>query len=131
MDEQADRQAGRQAGSQLGRLPCVCRRPYVAHGARACPQPLVRSSILGSNQSLHMADNTVAFDSQVGGHPGLRVDADGSRIIKPCLPAERHFYETVINADAEEFKLLSKHVPTFYGVTPAVADEKDESRFPP
>jgi len=72
-----------------------------------------------------MADDSIPFNSQVGGHPGLRATADGSRIIKPSLASERHFYETVVSHHAEGFKLLSKHVPTFYGVTPADAEGKE------
>lgn len=73
-----------------------------------------------------MADEGIPFQYQVGGHPGLRATADGSRIIKPCLPSERHFYQSVISANAQSFKLLSKHVPAFYGVTPAGTDGKDK-----
>lgn len=75
-----------------------------------------------------MDNNSVPFESQVGGHPGLRTSADGSQIIKPCLHSERLFYETVINGHQEGFRLLSKHVPNFLGVT-ADAEGKDECPF--
>jgi len=78
-----------------------------------------------------MTDDRIPLQSQVGGHPGLRITADESRIIKPSLPSERHFYESVISTHAEGFKLLSKHVPAFYGVTPADADGKDECPLAP
>ncbi|KAG8772102.1 hypothetical protein FRC15_002977 [Serendipita sp. 397] len=61
---------------------------------------------------------SIPLASQVGGHAGVRSSADGSQIMKPCLPAERHFYETVISADAPAFRLLAKHVPGFFGIAP-------------
>jgi 1D-myo-inositol-tetrakisphosphate 5-kinase/inositol-polyphosphate multikinase len=73
-----------------------------------------------------MADDSIPFQHQVGGHPGLRATADGSRIIKQSLPSERHFYQSVVSAHDKGFKLLSKHVPAFYGVTPADTDGKDQ-----
>lgn len=71
---------------------------------------------------------TVLLTSQVGGHAGVRASADGSQILKPCLPTERAFYEKVITDDSVEgFRLLRKHVPAFYGVTPAEGQEGKDS----
>lgn len=68
------------------------------------------------------SSTSIPLTSQVGGHAGVRSSADGAQIIKPCLPAERAFYETVIHAQDPAFALLAKHVPRFYGVAPAEAD---------
>ena len=71
---------------------------------------------------------TILLASQVGGHAGVRSSADGSQIMKPCLPTERAFYEKVItNDNVQGFTLLRKHVPAFYGIHPAEGpDGKDE-----
>jgi 1D-myo-inositol-tetrakisphosphate 5-kinase/inositol-polyphosphate multikinase len=75
-----------------------------------------------------MASSTSLLANQVGGHPGVRSSADGSQILKPCLPAERDFYERVVTTDVKGFEALRKHVPGFYGVAPAEGTEsKDES----
>jgi hypothetical protein len=74
-------------------------------------------------------DSTIPLTSQVGGHAGVRSSSDGSQIMKPCLTAERQFYETVVSKDVQGFKLLAKHVPKFYGIEPAavgVEGAKDE-----
>ncbi|CCA70211.1 related to ARG82-dual-specificity inositol polyphosphate kinase required for regulation of phosphate-and nitrogen-responsive genes [Serendipita indica DSM 11827] len=78
------------------------------------------------------SSTSIPLTSQVGGHAGVRSSADGAQIIKPCLPAERAFYETVIHAQDPAFALLAKHVPRFYGVAPAEADGgKDEYLLAP
>jgi inositol-polyphosphate multikinase len=56
---------------------------------------------------------TVPLDTQVGGHDGLLSSADGSVIIKPCLPLEIDFYTALSSNDA--FAHLLPHVPKFYG----------------
>lgn len=74
-----------------------------------------------------MASTTSLLANQVGGHPGVRSSADGSQILKPCLPAERAFYEKVVATNVKGFEALRKHVPAFYGVAPAEgAERKDE-----
>ncbi|KAF8507999.1 hypothetical protein JB92DRAFT_3083974 [Gautieria morchelliformis] len=55
----------------------------------------------------------VPLDTQVGGHDGLLSSADGSVIIKPCLPLEIDFYNALSSNDA--FAHLLPHVPKFYG----------------
>lgn len=55
----------------------------------------------------------IAFDSQVGGHSGIRSSADGSVIIKPALPVEVDFYTTLSSSDA--LTHLFPFVPRFYG----------------
>ncbi|KAG8819824.1 hypothetical protein FRC19_009496 [Serendipita sp. 401] len=73
---------------------------------------------------------SIPLASQVGGHAGVRSSADGSQIMKPCLPAERHFYETVISADAPAFRLLAKHVPGFFGIAPPEEQGGKDEYFP-
>ncbi|CAE6467035.1 unnamed protein product [Rhizoctonia solani] len=54
-----------------------------------------------------------ALEMQVGGHQGVQQSHEGDLIMKPCLPAERDFYQ-VIAADAR-LAALRPHVPKFYG----------------
>lgn len=54
------------------------------------------------------------LDSQVGGHAGVQASEDGSLIIKPCLPAERDFYQLIASGD-ERFEKLREWVPKFFG----------------
>lgn len=76
-------------------------------------------------------DASIPLASQVGGHAGVRSSADGAQIIKPCLQAERDFYETVVSKDIQGFKLLAKHVPKFFGVEPATDESGKDKCFIP
>ena len=63
-------------------------------------------------------DQQIPLASQVGGHPGVKSSADGNTIIKPCLPAEKAFYEAM--QDAPEGSAMAKLralCPEFRGVT--------------
>ena len=56
--------------------------------------------------------------SQVGGHPGVKSSADGSTIMKPCLPAEIAFYEAMQDApEGSAMATLRTLCPEFRGVT--------------
>ena len=67
-----------------------------------------------------------SLETQVGGHPGVMATADGSLIIKPCLPNERAFYESL----AQDLRLahLLEWVPKFYGVLNLKGELKDDAR---
>ena len=56
---------------------------------------------------------TVPLTSQVGGHAGVLASEDGSLVIKPCLPLERDFYQTLTTN--EGFATLRDFVPKFFG----------------
>jgi 1D-myo-inositol-tetrakisphosphate 5-kinase/inositol-polyphosphate multikinase len=56
---------------------------------------------------------TVPLSSQVGGHLGVHTTEDGSLIIKPALPLELRFYESVLLDDG--FIPLRPFIPQFYG----------------
>lgn len=56
---------------------------------------------------------TRPLSSQVGGHEGVLTSDDDSLVIKPTLPLEIAFYQT-INIDAA-FALLRPFVPNFIG----------------
>jgi inositol-polyphosphate multikinase len=73
----------------------------------------------------------IPLASQVGGHKGVLASADGSKIIKPCLPSERKFYETVIgNQQAHEgFARLLPLVPNYFGILEGTEGEKDMYLF--
>ncbi|KAG8768624.1 hypothetical protein FRC12_005455 [Ceratobasidium sp. 428] len=53
------------------------------------------------------------LDMQVGGHKGVQQSGAGDLIMKPCLPAERDFYQAI--AADERLALLRGLVPQFYG----------------
>lgn len=55
----------------------------------------------------------IPLATQVGGHDGVLSSADGSVVIKPCLPLEIEFYTALSSNDA--FAHLLPHVPKFYG----------------
>lgn len=55
----------------------------------------------------------VPLASQVGGHPGVMASEDGSLIIKPALPVEVAFYQSVLSDPA--FEALRPYIPQFYG----------------
>lgn len=79
-----------------------------------------------------MSAGAIPLASQVGGHAGVLTSSDGSLIIKPCLAAEKTFYETVVTGNEEGFKLLRPHVPKYQGTLitePAEGEDKgkDES----
>jgi len=60
-----------------------------------------------------MADK-IPLATQVGGHLGIHPTADGSLIIKPCLPGEKEFYTHLTSS--ERFTHLRPFVPRFLGV---------------
>ena len=63
-------------------------------------------------------EQQIPLASQVGGHPGVTSSADGNTIIKPCLPAEKAFYEAM--QDAPEGSAMARLLilcPEFRGVT--------------
>ncbi|KAG9091457.1 hypothetical protein FS749_016532 [Ceratobasidium sp. UAMH 11750] len=53
------------------------------------------------------------LDMQVGGHKGVQQSGEGDLIMKPCLPAERDFYQAI--AADERLAKLRGLVPQFYG----------------
>lgn len=55
----------------------------------------------------------VPLTTQVGGHPGVMTSEDGSLIIKPALPVEANFYQTVLSDPSLE--PLRPYIPQFYG----------------
>ncbi|KAF7791053.1 hypothetical protein EIP86_002013 [Pleurotus ostreatoroseus] len=66
-----------------------------------------------SSSPLPSPTSIVPLDSQVGGHPGVLTTEDGSLLIKPALPAEVAFYQTVLSDAA--FEPLRPYVPHFMG----------------
>ncbi|KAF8602811.1 SAICAR synthase-like protein [Ceratobasidium sp. AG-I] len=54
------------------------------------------------------------LDMQVGGHKGVKQSGEGDLIMKPCLPAERDFYQAI--ASDERLARLRGLVPQFYGM---------------
>jgi len=63
-------------------------------------------------------DQQIPLASQVGGHPGVTSSADGSTIVKPCLPAEKAFYEAMQDApEGSALARLRALCPEFRGVT--------------
>jgi len=63
-------------------------------------------------------EQQIPLASQVGGHPGVMSSADGSTIIKPCLPAEKAFYEAMQDApEGTAMAALRTLCPEFRGVT--------------
>lgn len=57
--------------------------------------------------------SAVPLSSQVGGHSGVLTTEDGSLIIKPALPLELAFYES-LRADSG-FAPLRPFIPKFHG----------------
>lgn len=57
--------------------------------------------------------STIPLASQVGGHAGVLTSEDGSLIIKPALPLEHKFYQS-LTSDAA-FASLRPFTPKFYG----------------
>lgn len=53
------------------------------------------------------------LESQVGGHPGVMESEDGSLIIKPALPVEVDFYQTMLTDPS--LMPLRGYIPRFYG----------------
>ncbi|KAI0781528.1 SAICAR synthase-like protein [Trametes elegans] len=72
--------------------------------------------------------HNVPLESQVGGHPGVLTSEDGSLLIKPALPREVAFYQSVAADPA--FAPLRPFVPRFYG-TLRLEGKVDESAAPP
>lgn len=60
-----------------------------------------------------MTTSTVPLTSQVGGHAGVLTSEDGSLLIKPALPLELHFYQTLLSEP--NFAPLVPFLPKFYG----------------
>jgi 1D-myo-inositol-tetrakisphosphate 5-kinase/inositol-polyphosphate multikinase len=61
-------------------------------------------------------EQQIPLASQVGGHPGVTSSADGSTIIKPCLPAEKAFYEAMQDApEGSAMATLRTLCPEFRG----------------
>ena len=69
-------------------------------------------------------DEGVPLESQVGGHPGVRMSEDGSLLIKPALHREVAFYQSI--ASDPGFAPLRPYVPKFYG-TLRLEGKVDES----
>ncbi|CAL1703206.1 unnamed protein product [Somion occarium] len=61
-----------------------------------------------SNQPVH-----VPLAAQVGGHAGVMTTENGSLLIKPALPVEVNFYQSV--ASDPGFAPLRPFIPEFYG----------------
>ncbi|CAE7139396.1 unnamed protein product [Rhizoctonia solani] len=53
------------------------------------------------------------LDMQVGGHKGVKQSGEGDLIMKPCLPAERDFYQAI--AADSRLAALRPHIPKYYG----------------
>ncbi|KAK0185980.1 SAICAR synthase-like protein [Armillaria mellea] len=68
--------------------------------------------------------NTIPLASQVGGHAGVLTSEDGSLLIKPALPLEHQFYQTLNTNPA--FEPLRPFVPKFIG-TLKLQGEIDET----
>jgi 1D-myo-inositol-tetrakisphosphate 5-kinase/inositol-polyphosphate multikinase len=63
-----------------------------------------------------MASSTpsaIPLNCQVGGHSGVLTTEDGSLLIKPALPLELQFYQSLLPDDG--CALLRPFVPKFYG----------------
>lgn len=58
--------------------------------------------------------STIPLKSQVGGHAGVLTTEDGSLLIKPALPLELKFYQS-LQSDSG-FAPLRPFIPTFYGI---------------
>lgn len=71
------------------------------------------------------ASNAKPLKSQVGGHAGVLTTEDGSLIIKPALPLELQFYQTV--QQSEKLEHLSMFLPSFIG-TLTLEGEIDEKK---
>ncbi|ELU36266.1 hypothetical protein AG1IA_09705 [Rhizoctonia solani AG-1 IA] len=57
--------------------------------------------------------NIRSLEMQVGGHKGVQQSGEGDLVMKPCLPAERDFYQAI--AGDERLASLRPHVAKFYG----------------
>ncbi|KAK0455191.1 SAICAR synthase-like protein [Desarmillaria tabescens] len=68
--------------------------------------------------------STIPLASQVGGHAGVLTSEDGSLLIKPALPLEHHFYQTLNTNPA--FDALRPFIPKFLG-TLKLQGELDEA----
>ncbi|KAI0373134.1 SAICAR synthase-like protein [Pilatotrama ljubarskyi] len=66
----------------------------------------------------------IPLEAQVGGHAGVMTSEDGSLLIKPALPNEVAFYQSV--ATDPGFAPLRPYVPKFYG-TLRLEGKVDES----
>lgn len=64
--------------------------------------------------SMASSSDATPLASQVGGHNGIQSTADGSLIIKPCLPAEGEFYTRL--STSSDFAHLRPFIPRFIGV---------------
>ncbi|KAL7413772.1 hypothetical protein BDY24DRAFT_388111 [Mrakia frigida] len=60
-----------------------------------------------------MSSAPIALASQVGGHAGVLTTEDGSLVIKPALPQEVDFYQSVATLD--ELSALQPFIPAFLG----------------
>lgn len=71
----------------------------------------------------------IPLASQVGGHAGVLSSADGSLIIKPCLKAERDFYEVLVRAGPDDVGLtaLRALAPAYHGTLIAEGGDGKES----
>lgn len=63
--------------------------------------------------SYSRSPSPMPLDTQVGGHPGVMTSEDGSLIIKPALPVEVNFYQSVLSNP--ELESLRPYIPQFYG----------------
>ena len=63
----------------------------------------------------YSAEKLRALSSQVGGHPGVLTSEDNVVIIKPSLPREKAFYESLVHGATKELEVLREFVPQFYG----------------
>jgi 1D-myo-inositol-tetrakisphosphate 5-kinase/inositol-polyphosphate multikinase len=61
----------------------------------------------------HQPTRAHTLDMQVGGHKGVQQSGEGDLIMKPCLPAERDFYQAI--ASDARLAALRGLVPQFYG----------------
>ncbi|WWC73325.1 uncharacterized protein I206_107292 [Kwoniella pini CBS 10737] len=67
------------------------------------------------SSSLTIGEST-PLANQVAGHDGVMSDASGSLVIKPALPREIAFYQTLNSSSREDpIRKLKPFVPKFYG----------------
>ena len=66
-----------------------------------------------SSSSVPNEGGHVPLASQVGGHAGVMTTEDGSLLIKPALPVEVSFYQSV--GSDPRFAPLRPYIPKFYG----------------
>jgi inositol-polyphosphate multikinase len=65
------------------------------------------------------------LETQVTGHPGVKITVDGTLIAKPSVPCEIGIYELVMNSNKPELQAFKKCLFTYYGTVKLMM--KDET----